>query len=160
MQSGKYRGQKFCWLLENCPGYVGWFVGSILEDRVKGDKSSVTQMANKDSLLVILIIILKIITNVMYSVLIYITMKFYEKVPEFILVLTLCRCIVPCLRSLGPLLPKNYLVGARKFKMNGRDFVRKGMLYLGNNFICFFLEESCPQKRFGEKSEGLQLPNE
>eukprot|EP00105_Crassostrea_gigas_P040661 XP_019924809.1 PREDICTED: uncharacterized protein LOC109619370 [Crassostrea gigas] len=51
LQSGKYRGQKFCWLLENCPGYVGWFVGSILEDRVKGDKSSVTQMANKDSLL-------------------------------------------------------------------------------------------------------------
>lgn len=103
---------------------------------------------------------LKIITNVMYSVLIYITMKFYEKVPEFILVLTLCRCIVPCLRSLGPLLAKNYLVGVRKFKMNGRDFVRKGMLYLGNNFICFFLEESCPQKRFGERSEGLQLPNE
>lgn len=79
----------------------------------------------------------------MYSVFIYIIMKFYEKVFEFILVLILCRCIVLCLRSFGLLLVRNYLVGVRKFKMNGRDFVRKGMLYLGNNFICFFLEESC-----------------
>ncbi|XP_056020835.1 uncharacterized protein LOC130054585 [Ostrea edulis] len=51
LQSGKYRGQTLSWLLGICPGYVGWFVGSVLEDRVKGDKSSVTQMANKDALL-------------------------------------------------------------------------------------------------------------
>nr|XP_022328895.1 uncharacterized protein LOC111127887 [Crassostrea virginica] len=53
LQFGKYRGQKFIWLLENCPGYVGWLIGCILEDRRKGDKSSVSQMANKDALLVI-----------------------------------------------------------------------------------------------------------
>ena len=52
IRSGNNSGQKFHWLLENCPGYVGWLVGSVLEDCLKGDKSSVTYMANKEALLV------------------------------------------------------------------------------------------------------------
>ena len=54
MLVGRYRGQMFRWVLENSPGYSGWLVRSTLEDRLKGVKESVNQMANKHSFMVIL----------------------------------------------------------------------------------------------------------
>lgn len=70
----------------------------------------------------------------MYSVLIYITMKFYEKVPEFILVLTLCRCIVPCLRSLGPLLPKKLSGRSKKIQDEWKRLCEKRNVVPGQQF--------------------------
>ncbi|XP_052820552.1 uncharacterized protein LOC128246407 [Mya arenaria] len=34
MQWGSFRGETYCWLLENTPGYVGWLVNKLQQDKI------------------------------------------------------------------------------------------------------------------------------
>ena len=58
---GKYIGRNFRWMVENCPGYVGWFVGDVIKDCLRKKVSSdAHHEAHKEAIVVNTFIFLNI----------------------------------------------------------------------------------------------------